>query len=52
VLAAIATALAGAGLPIFAVSTHDTDLILVREGDLESATAALRKAGHEVDGRR
>lgn len=51
VLAALAKALAEAGLPIFAVSTHDTDLILVRQGDLENAAAALRKAGHEVDDR-
>jgi uncharacterized protein len=49
VLSALAGALARAGLSLFAVSTFDTDYILVKEADLEAALAALRDAGYEVD---
>ena len=45
VLSALAGALAGAGLSLFALSTFDTDYILVKEGDLEAGVAALRAAG-------
>jgi uncharacterized protein len=38
----IATALAAAGIPILAQSTFDTDYILVRAEDLDTAVAALR----------
>ena len=31
VLSALATPLADAGIPIFAISTYDTDYVLVRE---------------------
>jgi hypothetical protein len=48
VLAGLAGALADAGVPIFALSTHDTDLVLVAEDDLDRAVGALRGAGHEV----
>jgi uncharacterized protein len=48
VLAALAGPLAAAGLSIFAVSTYDTDYLLVQEGDREAALAALRGAGHHV----
>ena len=48
VLAAIATPLANARIPIFVVSTFDTDYVLVREWEIESAVAALREAGHVV----
>jgi hypothetical protein len=48
VMAALSAALADAGVPILPLATHDTDLILVRGGDLGSATAALRAAGHTV----
>ena len=41
VLASLATPLAAAGISIFAVSTYDTDYVLVRETDLEAALAAL-----------
>jgi len=41
VLARIATPLAAAGIPIFAIATYDTDYVLVREADLERALAAL-----------
>ena len=48
VLAALAGPLAAAGLSIFAVSTYDTDYLLVQEVDREPALAALRAAGHQV----
>ncbi len=48
VLAAIADPLAAAGLSIFAISTYDTDYVLVKERDVASATLALRQAGHRV----
>ena len=48
VLVSLATPLADAGIPILAIGTHDTDYVLVREADLESAIAALQQAGHEV----
>ena len=41
VLARIATPLAAAGIPIFAIATYDTDYVLVRETDLERALAAV-----------
>jgi uncharacterized protein len=48
VLAALAGALAAAGVSVFAVSTFDTDVLLVQEQVLDDAVAALRAAGHEV----
>jgi hypothetical protein len=48
VLASVAAPLAEAGVGIFAMSTFDTDYVLVKEEQLESAVAALRGRGHEV----
>ena len=48
VLAALAVPLAAAGVSIFAVSTYDTDHVLVRSERLADAVAALRAAGHTV----
>lgn len=48
VLASIARPLAEAAIPIFAVSTFDTDYVLVKRDSLERAVASLRAAGHEV----
>lgn len=48
VLASLATPLAEAGVSIFAVSTHDTDYVLIKEESLETAVAALRGAGHKI----
>lgn len=47
VLAGLVTPLAAAGVPVFAISTYDTDLLLVREAHLETAAAAL-SGGCEV----
>jgi hypothetical protein len=49
VVAALADPLRDAGVSIFAISTYDTDYVLVHEPDLATATRALRDAGHEVD---
>ena len=48
VLAALAAPLAAAGVSIFALSTYDTDYVLVREADVERAVAALAHAGHDL----
>jgi hypothetical protein len=48
VLASLTVALAGAGLPVFAISTFDTDYLLVPCSDLEKCRAALNAAGHDV----
>jgi aminoglycoside 6'-N-acetyltransferase I len=48
ILASIADPLAAAGVSIFAISTHETDYVLVRTQDLDIAANALRQAGHEV----
>lgn len=49
ILVSIAEPLARAGLGIFAISTYDTDYVLVRANDLPAALEALRKAGHQVN---
>ena len=40
--------LAEAGISVFAVSTFDTDYLLVKEADFEKALAALPQAGHSI----
>lgn len=49
ILASLATPLAKVGVSIFAVSTFDTDYLLVPETELEQALAVLRAAGHEIE---
>lgn len=48
ILAGLAHVLAEAGISLFALSTFDTDYLLVREGDLESSLRVLRCAGYKV----
>jgi hypothetical protein len=48
VLSSLAEPLARARIGIFAISTFDTDYILVRAKDLEAAIEVLEKAGHKV----
>jgi hypothetical protein len=48
ILAAIAAPLAREGVSIFAVSTFDTDYVLVREADLARARRALEADGLAV----
>ena len=45
ILSRLSGALAAAGVSIFALSTYDTDLILVRATDQSRAVAALQGAG-------
>ena len=46
----LAGPLAGAGISIFNISTHDTDYVLVKSADLARAVSALEGAGHRVQG--
>lgn len=48
VLAGISSTLAEAGIAIFALSTFDTDYILVKREQVETAKDALVGAGYEV----
>lgn len=48
VLAAILTPLAEAKVAILAISTYDTDYILVTDPDLPATLAALHDAGHQL----
>ena len=48
IMAALAGELAAAGVTLFAVSTYDTDHLLVKQADLGRAVLALRAAGHET----
>ena len=47
IVAGLTTPLATAGIPVFVLSTYDTDRVLVEEEHLERARAVLAKA-HEV----
>jgi len=49
ILAGLTGVLAGAEVPVFVISTYDTDHLLVREASLVRALEALRAAGYEVD---
>jgi uncharacterized protein len=48
ILLSIAEPLAEAGLSIFAISTYDTDYVLLKARDVAAGVDALRKAGHQV----
>lgn len=48
ILASISSALADKGISIFAVSTYDTDYILVRDSNIDSAVGALKAQGYAV----
>jgi uncharacterized protein len=50
ILTSLATPLADAGVPIFALSTHDTDWLLVGHDRVGDACAALEDAGHRIHG--
>lgn len=50
VLVSVAEPLAAAGVSIFALSTYDTDYVMVLEDVLGTAIAVLRESGHEVLG--
>ena len=48
VLASITVPLAGADIGVFVLSTFDTDLVLVKDVDLDAAIDVLGGAGHRV----
>ena len=48
VLTSFLQPLAEAGVPIFVVSTFDTDYVLMKRDKLEAAIKALGAAGHEM----
>lgn len=48
ILASVLLLLAEAQVGIFAVSTYNTDYLLVKARDLDRAMAALEQAGHVV----
>jgi hypothetical protein len=50
IVASLVTPLADEDIPLFVVSTFETDYLLVREHDLHRSVAALTSAGHSVDG--
>jgi hypothetical protein len=48
VLASFATPLAREGISLFALSTYDTDYLLVKDQQLEKAVRVLKENGHKV----
>jgi uncharacterized protein len=49
ILTAVLNPLRDAGIGIFAMSTYDTDYVMVPDQRLQEAVTALREAGHQVD---
>ena len=49
ILSIIATVLADEKIGIFAVSTYDTDYILVKRENLDRAAGALKRAGYGIE---
>lgn len=49
IVAGLSGTLADAGISIFALSTYDTDYIMVKQVDLDRATGALRRAGYPLE---
>jgi len=50
VLATLTAPLARAGVPVFVVSSYETDFLLVKESVLTQARRALEQAGHVILG--
>ncbi len=48
ILSRLATVLADNGIAIFALSTYNTDYILVKQAQLDQAVDALRRAGYDL----
>jgi uncharacterized protein len=48
ILVALGKPLADAGVSIFAVSTYDTDYVMVKKQNVEKAVRALTAVGHQV----
>ncbi len=48
ILASLVSPLADAGIPVFAISTFNTDYLLVREHHFDRVVTTLNASGHEV----
>ena len=48
ILASLAVPLAESGISIFAISTFDTDYVLIEEKNLARAATVLTAAGHKI----
>ncbi len=48
ILSSLTAPLAGEGIPVYALSTYSTDLILIKEKDLSRTVLALSGAGHRL----
>jgi hypothetical protein len=48
ILASLTTVLAKAGVSVFAVSTFDTDYLLIKGEQVEQTIEVLTEAGHQV----
>ncbi len=48
IIASLAAPLADAGISIFAISTFDTDYLLVKETNLPRSVQVLSAAGHKI----
>jgi uncharacterized protein len=48
ILVSLARPLADAGISVFALSTYDTDYLLVKEEKLDRALAVLAENGHKI----
>ena len=48
ILAKIASVLADNGISIFAVSTYNTDYVMVKKGNFQDALEVLAAAGYEI----
>ena len=48
IISQLSVPLAAKQIPVFSISTHDTDYMLVRQDQLEDAVDVLRRAGHQV----
>jgi len=51
IIAGLSGVLAGAGIPLLPIATHDTDYLFVASSDLAAAVAALERAGHATSER-
>lgn len=51
ILADITGTLAESGIPVFAVSTFNTDYILVKKEYFEKAVSALKRRAYDIDGK-
>jgi hypothetical protein len=51
VIARLTNVLAEAGISVFVVSSFDTDFVLLREANVNSAVQVLRQSGYVIDQR-